>query len=233
MIQNRPLVRGTLLRRHKRFIAEVRLENGEIVVAHCPNSGSMKSCLGEGWKVLLSHHPDPKRWTQYTWEKVHNGRCWIGINTLDANRIAKCGIENGLIPRLNGYDEIRREVPYGRHSRIDLLLQKGDKRCYVEVKNVTLVEKGIYMFPDAVTERGQKHLDELVRVRRAGHRAVMLYIIQRTDGTFFAPAEHIDPDYTRKLRRAYKAGVEILPAVVAVSPKGFKIKGLVEFRLDG
>jgi sugar fermentation stimulation protein A len=231
MIKSKALLPGVFLRRHKRFITEVRLDSGEIIVAHCPNSGSMKSCLGEGWKVRVSRHPDPKRWTQHTLELIHNGRCWIGINTLDANRIAFHGIEKGLIPGLDGYDEIRREVPYGRHSRVDLLLRKGDRLCYVEVKNVTLVEDGVYLFPDAVTERGQKHLDELVKVRKAGHRAVMLYILQRNDGKYFMPAEAIDPDYARKLRRAYKAGVEILPIVVAVSPRGFTIKGRAEFKL--
>jgi sugar fermentation stimulation protein A len=225
------LLRGTFVKRYKRFIAEVRLESGETVIAHCPNSGSMKSCLGEGWPVVVSHHPDPKRWTQYTLELIHNGKCWIGINTHDANRIVHHCIEQGLIPQLEGFDGIRAEVPYGRNSRVDFLLIKGNEKCYVEVKNVTLVEDGIFMFPDSVTERGQKHLDELVKVRKKGHRAVMLFLIQRTDGKLFMPAEHIDPVYARKLRRAHKAGVEVIPLVVRISPSGFRIKGPVECHL--
>jgi sugar fermentation stimulation protein A len=219
-----PLIPAKLIKRYKRFLADVELENGEIITVHCPNSGSMKSCMMPGWPVRLSRSGNPKRKYACTWEMVHNGNCWIGINTSIPNILAKEAIFNGVIRELQGYSEIRQEVKYGKNSRIDLLLQEGDKKCYVEVKNVTLVEKdGAYCFPDAVTVRGKKHLHELAEMYRQGQRAVMLFIIQRNDGLFFRPATHIDPAYARALKQVLALGVEILVYRAEVNPYGIEV----------
>jgi sugar fermentation stimulation protein A len=232
MIFKGPLIRGRLIKRYKRFLADIQLENGEVITAHCPNSGSMKSCLGENWDVRLSYSHNPTRKYPYTWELVHNGRCWIGINTGIPNKITEEAIHLSLIPELVGYDEIRREVKYGKNSRIDLLLTTSDKYCYVEVKNVTLVENdGDYYFPDAVTERGRKHLHELVEMVRQGHRAVMFYVIQRNDGSKFKPAAHIDPAYAESLKEVYDKGVEIIAYRAEVNPEQIFLANKIAWEL--
>ena len=228
----RKLIPGILIQRYKRFLADVKLDSGETVTAHCPNSGSMKSCKEPGWKVLLSQSDNPKRKLKYTWEMVHNEKCWIGINTHLANKLAVEAIYNGTIAELQGYESLRTEVKYGQNSRIDILLASGEKKCYVEVKNVTLVEDGFYKFPDAVTTRGQKHLRELQEMMRQGHRAVMLYVIQRNDGGIFKPAAEIDPVYSRSLQEAYANGVEILPCLANVSEDEIYLQKIIPFELE-
>ncbi|MCH2207205.1 MAG: DNA/RNA nuclease SfsA [Lentisphaerales bacterium] len=205
-----PLTKGKLLKRYKRFLADVELEDGTIITAHCPNSGRMTQCQSEGWPVLLSYHDNPKRKLKYTWELVHNGKTWICINTQRANEVAFEAVSQSLIPELTGYAKIERERKYGKSSRIDLLLSNNDELCYVEVKSVTLLnDQGEYCFPDAPTERGRKHLEELVSMKQQGHRAVMLFIIMRNDGCGFKPAGHIDTAYAAKLEWAKENGVEI------------------------
>jgi len=220
---------GTLIRRYKRFLADIRLESGELITAHCPNSGSMKGCAEPGWKVLVSDSQNPKRKLLYTWEMVHNGTCWIGINTMVPNMLAFEAVSNNQIPELTGYSTIKKEQKYSHNSRIDLLLEKEDCNCYVEVKNVTLVEDNFYLFPDAVTERGLKHLNDLYAMKKKGNRAVMLYIIQRNDGEVFKPCYAIDPEYSKKLKQVHKKGVEILPYVADVIPSEIKISHKVDF----
>jgi len=222
---SQPLVPGVLLRRYKRFLADVRLEDGRIVQAHCPNSGSMLQCAAPGWEVRLTEHPpSPRRKTRYTWQMVHNGRCWIGINTHLANRLAAEAVAAGRVPSLAGYALCRREVPYGLASRIDLLLERPTTaslpdRCFVEVKNVTLIgDDGAYCFPDAPTARGRKHLRELTLMVREGARSVMLFVIQRSDGRGFRPAAEIDPAYAAALTEAGTAGVEVLAWRADVTP---------------
>ncbi len=210
---------GTVVKRYKRFLADIRLADGSVVTAHCPNSGSMKSCWAEGWRALLSVSDNPRRKLRFTWEMVHNGQCWIGINTQIPNVIAAEAITAGRIPELTGYAELRREVKYGQNSRVDIVARNGETECYIEVKNVTLVDdEGYYAFPDAVTERGRKHLRELMKVVRNGHRGVMLFVIQRSDGTGFRAARDIDPEYAKALRKAHRAGVEILAYLARVTP---------------
>jgi sugar fermentation stimulation protein A len=232
MIFTPSLIPGKLIKRYKRFLADIELECGEIITAHCPNSGSMKSCVGDGWEVYLSYHENPNRKYPHTWEMVHNGKCWIGINTGIPNRLAEEAIQTGRITELLGYDEIKREIKYGKNSRIDLLLNRGTELCYVEVKNVTLVEEdGNYYFPDSVTLRGQKHLNELWNMVKEGNRAVMLYVIQRCDGKIFKPAAHIDLAYANKLKEVYKQGVEILVYRAKVSPNEIKISEKIQWEL--
>lgn len=226
-----PLLSGVLMRRYKRFMADIKLDNGQIITAHCPNSGSMKTCKTPGWQVMVSESNNPKRKLKYTWEMVHNGTCWIGINTHLPNKIVVEAIKNKKIPELIEYDDIKTEVKYGQNSRIDILLKKDDQFCYVEIKNVTLVEDGYYQFPDAVTERGQKHLRELEKMIAAGHRAVTLYLIQRSDGTTFKPADHIDPSYGQILRNVQQKGVEILPYQAEVTPEHITLINQIDFIL--
>lgn len=213
-----PLTTGTLIRRYKRFLADIELDSGEVITAHCPNTGRMTTCAEPGYRVALSKSDNPKRKYAYTWELAHNGTCWIGVNTARTNALAAEAIETGIITELQGYDELLREQPFGK-SRLDLLLKKGAEHCYVEVKNVTLVmDDGCYAFPDAVTARGTKHLHELIDIVQAGHRAVMLFVVQRADGTTFRPAHEIDPSYTEALQKADDSGVKILVYQSELSP---------------
>jgi sugar fermentation stimulation protein A len=226
------LIPGTLVRRFKRFLAEVRLADGSVTTTHCPNPGSMKSCLGEGWPVLLSSSTNPRRKLPTTLEMIHNGVCWIGVNTHRANGLAATAIEDGTIAELQGFDSLRREVRYGDHSRIDLLLERGRDRCWVEVKNVTLVDdRGRYAFPDAVTTRGRRHLRDLAEAAGHGHRAAMLFVIQRSDGSAFTAAEDIDPDYADELRRSVEAGVQPLAYRAEVTPRAIEIVESVPIEL--
>lgn len=215
-----PLLAGRLIRRYQRFLADVRLGNGRVVTAHCPNTGSMMGCAEPGMAVRLSRATGAHRKLRYTWELSRVGRHWIMVNTLRANRIAEEAIAGGHIPELAGYRTIRREVRYGKNSRIDLLLEDSPRggQALVEVKNVTLVEDGTARFPDAVTERGRKHLEEMAATRDRRTRAVMLYCVSRGDGRRFAPADAIDPIYGRTLRRAVRSGLEALAYACRVGP---------------
>ena len=220
------LVRGRLIRRYKRFLADVELESGEKVTAHCTNSGSMKSALEEGAEVAISPVTDPKRKTRFTWEMIKINGSWVGINTNIPNILAALAMEKNLLEPLKGYSGIRREVKF-LDSRFDVFGTKGEEACFVEAKNVSLNEEGIAMFPDAVTTRGQKHLDTLVKVVESGKRAVMLYVIQRTDVKAFAPAAHIDPAYAEKLQRAEEMGVEVIPWQIRPHPNGYQSLGIL------
>lgn len=215
----KPLYPGRLIRRYQRFLADIRLDSGETITAHCPNSGSMKGCAAPGSPVFVSRCDSPTRKLCYTWELVHTDGCWAGINTALPNRLVREAITAGIVAELQGYDTIRSEVRYGENSRIDLLLQGASGCCYVEVKNVTLVEGNVALFPDAVTKRGQKHLRELMAMVRLGHRAVIFYVVQRADGMTVAPADAIDPEYGRLLRLAVAHGVEALAYQALVTPE--------------
>ncbi|AEV38495.1 Sugar fermentation stimulation protein-like protein [Pseudovibrio sp. FO-BEG1] len=207
-----PLVTGRLIKRYKRFLADVILdEDGAEITAHCANSGSMMGLKEPGIKVWLTPNDDPKRKLKYSWEMLEIDGAMVGINTSRPNGLVEEAIEAGRIPELTGYDKLRREVKYGKNSRIDILLEgEGDKRTYVEVKNVTLArEDGIAEFPDAVTARGAKHLDELADMVREGHRAAMVFLIQRDDCDALVLARDIDRKYGEAFDAAVKAGVEV------------------------
>ncbi|USG59508.1 DNA/RNA nuclease SfsA [Sneathiella marina] len=201
-----------MIKRYKRFLCDVELENGGIVTAHVANSGSMMGLKEPGLTVWLSPANNPKRKLQYSWELVEIDNGLVGINTSLPNGIVAESISASKIPSLTGYDTLRREVKYGENSRIDILLSDSDKPdCYVEVKNVTLKrEEDFAEFPDAVTSRGTKHLKELGNMVKDGHRAVMFYLIQRQDCKGFALAHDIDPAYAEAFTVARKMGVEIL-----------------------
>lgn len=218
------LIKGTLIKRYKRFLADVRLESGEQVTAHCPNSGAMKTCCEPGRPVYISHHDNPKRKLKYTWELIEMPTSLVGVNTQVPNRLTALSIETGQIKELAGYDRVKREVRVGSNSRLDILLESDHgKNCYVEVKNCTLVDNDLAMFPDAVTTRGQKHLFELEHLVAKGFRCAMFFLVQREDASRFRPADAIDPAYGTMLRHAVKKGVEILVYDVAIDLEGIRI----------
>ena len=228
-----PLIKGVLLKRYKRFLADVRLDDGREVTAHCMNTGSMRGLVEPGSEVWLTPHNDPKRKLQWTWQIASCGGHLVGINTSLPNALVSHAIQHDVIEGLRGYKTHRTEVRYGEErSRIDVHLSEhpDDERvAFVEVKSVTLVSDGVAMFPDAVSARGLKHLRELMRVVKQGDRAVMLYVVQRADGDAFAPAAHIDPDYARGVIEAQRAGVECIALRADVSPHGV---GLSDTRLQ-
>jgi sugar fermentation stimulation protein A len=210
---------GRLIRRYKRFLADVDLDGVGKVTVHCPNSGSMLGLLEPGARVYCAPATDPKRRTAYTWQMVRAGRHWVGINTLDANRLALRAARKGALELFQGAREVRPEVKTGPHTRLDLMLQRPQGPLYVEVKNVTLVQGGVARFPDAVTTRGSKHLEELMRLKAEGAGAAMLYVVQRADAKSFEPAGDIDPGYARLYHQARRKGVKVVAAMASVSPQ--------------
>jgi sugar fermentation stimulation protein A len=227
-----PLIPGTLISRYKRFLADVCLENGEIVTVHCPNSGAMTGCSQSGQKVFISFHDDPRRKLKYTWQLIEMPTSLIGVNTMIPNRLVAQSIKHGQICELLGYDTIFSEIKVGTNSRIDLLLQTYEsRRCYVEIKNCTLVENEQALFPDAVTLRGKKHLVELQALVKQGYRCVMFYLIQRMDAQKFSPADKIDPGYGKELRKAISNGVEMLAYDVQIDYEQIKIRQRVPCNL--
>ncbi len=226
------LTSAIFIRRYKRFMVDVRLESGGIITAHCPNSGSMRSCLEPGRRVFLSRSSNEKRKFPHTLEIMEMPSSLVVVNTLMANRIVKKAVQSGLIPELSGYDGIRTEVPYGRNSRIDFLLEGSGKPCLVEVKSCTLALDGIVMFPDAVTARGLKHLVELQHETGEGSRCVMFFLVQRMDGRVFRPADHIDPEYGQELRAAHSSGVEILAYSTHITFEGVAISNKIPIDLS-
>lgn len=218
------LVPATLVRRYKRFLADVELESGEIVTAHCANSGSMMGLAVPGSRVWLSPNRNPKAKLAWRWEMEEFEGGLVGINTSHPNRIVEDAIRAGQIAELTGYESLRREVPYGKNSRIDVLLEGEKGLCFVEVKNVTLRRGGKAEFPDAVTARGAKHLEEMMDQVALGHRAVMLYLIQRGDCDSFSVAADIDPAYAAALVRAKAAGVEAYAYACSMSTEEICIR---------
>ncbi|WP_237153509.1 DNA/RNA nuclease SfsA [Oryzibacter oryziterrae] len=227
---DKPLTPGRLIKRYKRFLADVLLDSGEVITAHVANSGSMMGLCEPGLRVWLSRSDDPKRKLAWSWELVETAEgALVGINTSHPNAIVADAIRAGHVPALAGYDSLRREVKYGRNSRIDILLEAADRApCYVEVKNCTLARQaGLAEFPDAVTSRGAKHLQELSDMVAAGHRAVMAYLVQRNDCDRFEIAADIDPVYAASFAEATTAGVEVLVLRCALSLETVEISHLI------
>lgn len=238
-----PLSSGRLLKRYKRFLADIELDSGEVITAHCPNTGPMTGVCQVGSRVMVSHSTNPKRKLAHTWEliEVHdNAPTWVGVNTALPNRVMKSVLDAHLIPELDDYETIRPEVRYGvdQKSRIDFFLssnpesshQPSAPSIYVEVKNTTWAKETLALFPDTVTTRGQKHIRELISVRPQS-RAVMVYFINRGDCLTFSPGDAADPTYGTLLREAIAQGVEILPCRFDVQPDGIRYLGLAECRL--
>jgi sugar fermentation stimulation protein A len=219
------LTRGVLIKRYKRFMADIRLEDGSVVTAHLPNTGSMKSTRAPGSPVALSYRPAPHRKLAWTLEMIQApGGAWVGVNTMYPNRIVAEAVASGRIGPLRGYSEIRREVSCGRASRIDLMLRDARKAdCYVEVKNVTYREGRWALFPDAVTERGTRHLLELAQMVAEGKRAVIFFLVNRRDCQVMGPAHRIDPVYADTLWKTMERGVEALAYRTHVDLTGIRI----------
>ncbi len=231
-----PLTSGVLVKRYKRFLADVELEDGSVVTAHCANSGSMKGLKEQGSSVYLLPNQNPKAKLDWRWEMIDVGTSLVGINTSRANGLVEEAILQGTIVELQGYARLRREVKYGQNSRIDILLEEPEdaallEKCYVEVKSVTLRIGDEAQFPDAVTVRGTKHLRELMDMVAKGHRAVMVYLVQRSDCTCFRPAEEIDPTYANTLREAVDAGVEIICYACTLSREGIYVSRALPFEI--
>jgi len=228
------LIRGTLVRRYKRFLADVVLEDGRIVTAHCPNTGSMKGCSEAGRPVYLSKSDNPKRKLSYTWELIEMPSSLVGVNTGIPNRLVYSALSAGTVPELSGYEQVRKEVSVGNGSRIDIVMEdRRANRCFVEIKNCTLVEDGVALFPDAVTGRGLRHLLALSQLVSKGHRCAMFYLIQRTDAAFFAPAAAIDPEYSKGLAAAEASGVKIIAYDVHINLDGVALNRKLPVRLPG
>ncbi|MCI4644268.1 MAG: DNA/RNA nuclease SfsA [Hyphomonadaceae bacterium] len=221
-----PLIPGRLVRRYKRFLADIELdETGETIIAHCPNPGSMLGLKAPGSRVWLSVSDNPKRKLKHTLELIEADGTLIGINTNLPNKLAEEAIRAGTIPELTGFENLRREVKYAARSRVDLLLETGGQKTFVEVKNCHLMRQpGLAEFPDSVTSRGAKHLEDLAGEVATGHRAVMLFIVQRADCTAFATAADLDPAYHAGLQAAADAGVEVLVYDCHISEEDIKVR---------
>ena len=228
-----PILSGTLLRRYKRFLADVQLEDGSEITVHCPNPGRMIGCSTPGSPVFLRDSQNAKRKLAYTLQTIEEAGTLINVDTGLPNACTEEAILAQKIPSLEGYESLRREVKYGESSRIDILLEDPNRgRCYVEVKSATMAQDSIALFPDAVSARALKHLDELIRVVEEGDRGVIFFFISRSDVTSFAPADDIDPKYGAKLRKAVERGVEALAWTATVKPTSLEVLAPVPVDLD-
>ena len=224
-----PLQSGILLKRYKRFLADVKLDSDQIITIHCPNTGSMKNCKEPGSRVWFSISENKKRKYPHTWQFVEvNKNHLVGINTGLSNKLVVEAIQNGAVRELQNYEQLKTEVPYGaQKSRIDILLSNKHEECYVEVKNVSLgMEAGLGLFPDAVTTRGQKHLEELMLIKKSGARAILFFCVQHTGIEKVSPADDIDPKYSTLLRKAMVEGVESIAYGTDIDTK----KSIVELK---
>jgi len=219
------LIKAKFVKRYKRFFSDHILENGQLVTAHCPNTGAMTGVAKEGITSWLSESNDPKRKLKWTWELTQENNTIVGVNTHNPNKIIQEAINNNEIKQLLNYKNLKREVKYGVNSKIDIFLQDDNKSdCYVEIKNVHLSrKKGIAEFPDGITSRGTKHLKELANVAQDGGRAVMLYLIQRNDCNYFKIAEDIDVEYGKAFIDALNAGVEVICLDTILNTNGINI----------
>lgn len=230
-----PLYPGILLKRYKRFFADIQMASGEVVTAHCPNTGPMTGICTPGSPVHLSYSDNPSRKLPYTWEMIQvydNEPTWVGVNTALPNRIIKLALEKFLFPELGSYQQIRFEVTYGqdKKSRVDFLLtgSDSDQPIYLEVKSTTWAQGQVALFPDTETTRGQKHLRELMGILRQGARAVLLFFVNRCDCNCFAPGDSADPVYGQLLREAQTQGLEVLPCRFEITPDGIRYLNLAE-----
>jgi len=225
LLEQGKMVSATLVKRYKRFLSDHQLGDGSVITASCPNTGAMMGLTSAQSRTCLVHAPSPSRKYDYRWEMIEEDHTWVGINTGRPNGLVEEAILNGTITELQGYGSLRREVKYGTNSRIDLLLEDSNRpSTYVEVKNCHLRREGrLAEFPDSVTTRGAKHLDELSEMVRQGHRSVMVFCVQRSDCDAFSVAGDIDPGYASAFQRARAAGVEALAYVCHVSPQEIKV----------
>lgn len=223
MLFTPPLTFGTLIKRYKRFLADIRLEDGSTLTVHCPNTGSMRSCSTPGNPVAISRSNNPKRKYPHTLEMIKEGDCWVGVNTSLTNSLVAEAIESGVISEFANAETLKREVKVSAGSRLDLAIATEGKTTFIEIKNCSMLKDSCAMFPDAVTARGTKHLNELISLHQEGHGACIFFLVQRMDATSFSPARHIDPLYAETLHLAQQAGVQVLAYQADVSPTGINV----------
>jgi sugar fermentation stimulation protein A len=219
---------GRLLRRYKRFFADIETREGEKLTVHCPNPGSMRGLIREGAAVRCSSSDDPRRKLRHTLEMIRAGRIWVGLHTGRANSLAEVALRGGAIQALSGYRRMRREVATPQGSRLDFLLEEhpeDPRPAWIEVKSVTLAEGSLARFPDSVTERGRRHVMALAALAESGARAVMLFVVQRADCDRIEPADDIDPAYGAALREAVGRGVEVLAVGARVTARSIRVEG--------
>ncbi len=231
MIFKNKLVPAKLIKRYKRFLADVVLTDGSTMTVYCPNTGSMRSCSTPGSRVMISKSNNSKRKYQYTLEVIDVGTGWIGINTSLTNSIVAEAIGLGIIDELQDVDAIHTEVKTSAHTRLDLMVEKGDKKIFIEIKNCSLVEEGVAMFPDAVTSRGTKHLLELAELVRQGNDGIIFYLVQRMDAQLFKPAAHIDPVYAETLQKVRRQGVKIAVYQAKADESGIEVTRKLPYSL--
>jgi len=224
----KPLYEGIFIKRYKRFFADVEL-NGEVITTHCPNTGSMKGLLEPGCPALIHDTKDPKRKLKFGLKALKPGSSWVGVDTHMPNKFVEKAILEGKIESLQNLSELKREVKIAEGTRIDLVAKAKWGRCLIEVKNVTLIDNSMALFPDSVSSRGLKHLNHLIDFKKRGDRCAMVYLIQRGDAQNFKPAAEIDPDYANAFYKAVENGVEIYPIRCKVSAKGIEFDKLLEF----
>ena len=223
MLFEQQLIPAILVRRYKRFLADVELVSGKLLTVHCPNTGSMLGCSEPGSPVMISRSDNPGRKYPHTLEMVQTGSAWVGVNTALTNKLVREALENEVVKEFGRLDTIVQEVKTSVHSRLDFLLERGGTRIYMEVKNCSLAESRAAMFPDAVTARGTKHLHELAALKKQGHKAAVFFCVQRQDADYFMPAHHIDPVYAETLVNVASEGVMVLAYQVDVSPREIAI----------
>lgn len=226
-----PMLQAKLLRRYKRFLADVELQDGTVLTVHCPNTGAMTGCAEQGWNVWLSKSDSPKRKYPYTWELVETDRGLACVHASLANKVVALALGNAEVPELVNYSEIKAEVTYGNEgSRADFLLKEGVAQCFVEVKSVTLLrEGGVGAFPDAVSQRGSKHLRELSAMKAQGHRAVLFFCVLHSGIHQVSVADDIDLVYGQMLSEAVAAGVEVLAYGCDIDHFGIQLSHRIEF----
>ena len=225
-------IEGIFIKRYKRFFADIRLNNKEIVTAHCPNTGSMMGLLNKGNKVWISESNNPKRKLKYTLQIIEDKKAKIGINTHLTNKIALESLKNNLINEFKNLEDIQQEVKFGDETRFDFLVKKNNKQIFIEVKNVTLSRnKGVAEFPDAVTSRGLKHIRELLKAKEKGYEIYLLFVIQRDDCNKFAIASDIDSEYNKMIEEAVKKELNILCYDCKFSSKGIKLNKKINFKI--
>lgn len=224
-----PLLRGRLVKRYKRFLADIALPSGHIVTAHCPNPGRMLTCSAPDSIVWISTANNKKRKLKYTLEIIETADSCVGVNPMLANAIVKEAILADALPELTGWQTVNAEVRYGENSRVDFVLECQKRKLYLEVKSTTYVENNVALFPDAETLRGQKHLKELMHVVDEGRQAAIFFLIQRMDASLFRAADHIDPAYAQLLRRAHEKGVQVLAYDCSVAPEEIAVRRRVEW----
>ena len=232
MIFNKKLISGEFVKRYKRFFVDVKINN-KIITAHCPNTGSMMGLLSANNKVWLSKSENPERKLKYTLQIIENKKSMVGVNTHLTNKIVLEALEENSIKELKNLDNIKSEVKFGKNTRFDFLISKNNKKIFVEVKNVTLSrKKGVAEFPDAVTARGLKHINELINASKRGFETYLLFLIQRNDCNQFKIAQDIDPDYYKLLTEAAKKKLNIICYDCKFSPKGIKLNKNIKFKLN-